>query len=299
MKALAQVAMKGRWQAMFLTIAGASSALFCWISGAIIALTTLQQGIRWGGYLLFWALLPSGLVLYVYGDPGPVILLVSAWVMAAALRVTGSLSLMLLTSVAVGLLSGLVLLVLGDAYLERLVALFDSFLTNLEQSLQGGQNLALERPGTTQIAGVLAVSNAVLASVSTLLGAYWQSALFRPGLFGREYRRAVLPAGVAVGLLLVALGMYALAPELRSWAAVLLVPLVFTGLGLVHAQGRSKQRGTGFFVAFYVLWAIFDLVKIAVVLLAVVDSVMGLRHKYLAEKTQDTDDDPPSSDKTI
>jgi len=280
-KALAQFAMRGQWQAMFLTVAGAGSALFCWISAAIIALVSLQQGPRWGGYLLFWALLPSGLLVYLYGDAGPLMLLVSAWVIASALALTGSLSSMLLASVPVGLVSGLLMVLLGDAYLQQLVDLFDGFLTNLEQSIDGGADLVLQRPSTTQIAGVLAVSNSAVAVGSVLLGAYWQSSLYLPGLFGREFVKTVFPPAVGVGLLLAAGAVLSLGTGMQSWATILIVPLVFSSLGLVHARARALNKGSGYFAAFYGLWVLVDLLKLVLVVLAALDSLLGLRKRYL------------------
>lgn len=300
MKALAQFAMRGQWQAMFLTIAGAGSALFCWVSAAIIALVSLQQGPKWGGYLLFWALLPSGLLVYVYGDAGPLMLLVSAWVMASTLRLSGSLSTALLSAVPIGLVSGGIVVLLGQSYLEQLVSLFDSFLQSVEQSMQGSAEVVFDRPTTLQIAGILALSNAFAASASVLLGAYWQSSLYRPGLFGREYVRAVLPATTAVVLVVFAVAMVVADAANGSWAAIFCVPLVFTGLGYVHARGRAKHKGKGYFTGFYALWVVFDFIKLAVVGIALLDSVMGLRKPFLQGDSQgDRDKTPTDRDKDL
>ena len=294
MKALAQFAMRGQWQAMFMTIAGAGSALFCWVSAAIIALVSLQQGPKWGGYLLFWALLPSGLLVYVYGDAGPLMLLVSAWLMASTLRLSGSLSAMLLSAVPIGLVSGGIVVLFGQSYLEQLVNLFDSFIQSVEQSMQGGAEIVFDRPTTLQIAGVLALSNAFAASASVLLGAYWQSSLYRPGLFGREYIRAVLPATTAIVLVAFAVATVVADIANGSWAAIFCVPLVFTGLGYVHARGRAKHKGKGYFTGFYVLWVVFDFIKLAVVGIALLDSVMGLRKPFLPSDAQSNRDEAPT-----
>ncbi|MDG0979232.1 MAG: hypothetical protein P8O79_05850 [Halieaceae bacterium] len=300
MKALAQFAMRGQWQAMFLTIAGAGSALFCWVSAAIIALVSLQQGPKWGGYLLFWALLPSGLLVYVYGDAGPLMLLVSAWLMASALRLSGSLSTALLSAVPIGLISGGIVVLSGQNYLEQLVSLFDSFIQSVEQSMQSSAEIAFDRPTTLQIAGILALSNAFAASASVLLGAYWQSALYRPGLFGRVYVRAVVPATIAIVLVAFAAAMVVADMANGSWAAIFCVPLVFTGLGYVHARGRAKHKGKGYFTGFYALWVVFDFIKLAVVGIALLDSVMGLRKQFLPSDSQsDRDKMPTDHDKDL
>ena len=44
LKGLAQVVMRGRFQALLVTVAGAGSMMFCWISAAVLALVTLRKG---------------------------------------------------------------------------------------------------------------------------------------------------------------------------------------------------------------------------------------------------------------
>jgi hypothetical protein len=180
----------------------------------------------------------------------------------------------------------------GQGYLEQLVTLFDSFIQSVEQSMQGSAEIAFERPTTLQIAGILALSNAFAASASVLLGAYWQSALYRPGLFGREYVRAVLPATTAIVLVAFAVVMVVADRANGSWAAIFCVPLVFTGLGYVHARGRAKHKGKGYFTGFYMLWVVFDFIKLAVVGIALLDSVMGLRKPFLPSEIDKTPTDP-------
>ena len=75
LKGLAAFAMRGRMPALLLTVAGAGSLLFCWISAAVVALVTLRKGAGEGAWLLLWALLPAGALLYVLGDSGPLTLL--------------------------------------------------------------------------------------------------------------------------------------------------------------------------------------------------------------------------------
>ena len=99
--------MRGRLQALFLAVAGAGSVLFCWISAAIVALVTLRKGAGEGLWLLLWALLPAGTVAFIYGDSGPLALMVATTALALVLRSTVSLSLTVLVAVAIALLVGL------------------------------------------------------------------------------------------------------------------------------------------------------------------------------------------------
>ena len=93
MKGLAEFVMRGRLQALLVTVAGAGSLLFCWISAAALALVTLRKGAGSGVWLFMWALLPAGTLLYAYGDSGPLALLAGTLVLALVLRATVNLSL--------------------------------------------------------------------------------------------------------------------------------------------------------------------------------------------------------------
>jgi len=281
MKALAEFAMRGRFQALFITVAGAGSLLFCWISAAVLALVTLRKGAGEGAWLLLWALLPSGAVLYAYGDGGPLSLMISVALLAQVLRTTVSLPLALLAIVPVGLVSGAAMLGLGGDYLDQVAKGFGEFLSTLEQQLsQAGETVVLSRPDALQIAGMLGAGTALTSALCLLLARYWQAELFNPGGFGEEFRRLVYPAGVAAGLVLVALALFALGASYGSWAVTVLLPLTFAGLALCHAWFRHRQRGLGWLVGFYLAWLFFDPVKLAVVIAAVVDSWYGFRQRW-------------------
>ncbi len=123
MKGLAEFVMRGRLQALLVTVAGAGSLLFCWISAAALALVTLRKGAGSGAWLFMWALLPAGTLLYVFGDSGPLALLAGTMVLALVLRATVNLPLAVLAGVGVGVATGLAMLAFSGAYLDQLVDL--------------------------------------------------------------------------------------------------------------------------------------------------------------------------------
>ena len=91
-----------------------------------------------GAGLLAWALLPSGALLYAYGDSGPLTLLVGTTLLAALLRAAVNLPLAVLASVPVGFLTGLGVAALGGEYLDQIVAVFGDFIGAMEQQLSQG-----------------------------------------------------------------------------------------------------------------------------------------------------------------
>jgi hypothetical protein len=281
MKAIAEFAMRGRFQALLLTLAGSGSILFCWISAAVLALVTLRKGVGNGAQLLLWALLPSGVVLYTTGDSGPLALLLGTMLMAVVLRTTVSLPLAVLASLATGALAGVVVLTLGGHYLDQMVAVFGEFLAQLELQLsQGGETVELTRPTAVQIAGMLGAGTAMMSVLCLLLARYWQAELYNPGGFGEEFRQLRYTPGVATALALVAVAISALGAEYRTWAIIGMLPLSFAGLALVHARVRSRGQGSGWLFGFYTAWLILDPVKLMVVFVAIADSWFDFRQRW-------------------
>jgi hypothetical protein len=281
MKAIAEFAMRGRFQALLLTVAGAGSILFCWISAAVLALVTLRKGVGTGAWLLLWALLPSGVLLYATGDSGPLALLVGTMALATVLRTTVSLPLAVLASVAVGGLAGVLAMTAGGQYLDQMVALFGEFLAQLEQQLSaGGEPLQLARPTAAQIAGMLGAGAAMMSVLCLLLARYWQAALYNPGGFGSEFRALRYTPGVASALALAGVAVAAMGLEYRTWAVTVMMPLNFAGLALVHARVAARGQGSGWLVGFYLAWLLLDPVKLMVVFAAIADSWFDFRQRW-------------------
>ncbi|MBT5005448.1 MAG: hypothetical protein HOM95_02035 [Halieaceae bacterium] len=288
MKAIAEFAMRGRFQALLLAVGGSGSILFCWISAAVIALITLRKGVGNGAQLLLWALLPSGVLLYAVGDSGPLALIVGTTALAMVLRTTVSLSLSVLTGIAVGALSGLALVAFGGPYLEQMVTLFGDFLANLEQQLsQGGDAVQLPRPSAVQIAGMLGAGTGTMSILCLLLARYWQAALYNPGGFGGEFRLLRYTPAVATAMALAAAALSGLGPEYRTWAVIALLPLNFAGLALVHARVLAKGQGTGWLIGFYLAWLLLDPVKLMVVFVAIADSWFDFRQRWTGKPGTD------------
>ncbi|GAB3273418.1 hypothetical protein [Parahaliea aestuarii] len=282
MKALAEFVMRGRFQALLVTVAGAGSLMLCWISAAVVALVTLRKGASQGAWLLLWALLPAGTLMFVFGDSGPLALLVSTGILALVLRTTVSLPLAVLAGVPLGALTGFALMAFGQGLLEQMVGFFDQFLASLEQQLaaQGGQAVQLLRPTALQIAGMMGAATSLLSIVCLLLARWWQAALYNPGGFATEFRALYYPPAVTLALALAALALASLGVEYRTWAVICLIPLNFAGLALVHARAAWRGQGSGMLAVFYLLWLFLDPVKLAVVAAAIADSWLRFRQRW-------------------
>ncbi|MEM1156236.1 MAG: hypothetical protein AAGI44_19035 [Pseudomonadota bacterium] len=297
MTGLAAFVMRGRLQALLVSIAGAGSLLFCWISAAAIGLVTLRKGATAGLGLLAWALLPSGLVLYAYGDSGPLTMLVGTTVLAIVLRSTVNLQFAVLASVPVGVITGLALVIFGGEYLKQIVEVFGQLLATMEaQFSTGDAPVVLPRPDAVQVAGMLGAGTAVSSILCLLLARYWQAALYNPGGFGEEFKALRFAPGATIALALAAVAVSSLGAKYTTWAIICVLPLALAGVSLVHAWVAARGRGVGWLVGFYVAWVVIDPVKLAVIFIAVADSWFDFRQRWspgstreVAKQTRDQD----------
>jgi hypothetical protein len=181
----------------------------------------MAQGMRNGTWVALWALLPALLLGWVSGDYGTGFLLLSVYVGAAVLAQTLSLSLALIAIIPVSAVGGFVLLTFNTAFLEAMLSMLDAWIAALQsESPEAGDSLNALRPTANQVAGLMATGNAFLASLSLLLGRYWQAALFKPGAFGEEFRALKLPGALTASLVLVAMAGALNGSETAAWSAV-------------------------------------------------------------------------------
>ena len=277
MRGLAEFIMRGRWQALAVAVLGSVLVFAAPISAAAIALVTMAQGTRDGSWVALWSLLPALLLGWVSGDYGTGFLLLSVFVGAVVLAQTLSLSLALLAIVPVSAIGGVLLLTLNSAFLEAMLSMLDTWIAALQaESPESGESLNAFRPTVTQVAGLMATGNALMASLSLLLGRYWQAALFKPGAFGEEFRAFKLPS-VLTALLVLAAMLGALnGSEAAAWSALAGIPVTLAGFALFHHIAKRQQLGGTFLTVGYVLWIIVDGLKVGVLLAVLLDAFLDL-----------------------
>jgi len=197
------------------------------------------------------------------------------------LRVSVSLALTVLATAAVGVGTGLLTLALGSGILEELAAIFAEFMRTLEQRADPNTaRVLLAVPTPTQLAGIMGAANAGLAVLCLLLARYWQSALYNPGGFGREFRSLRFPAVVTTALVLGAAALGSFGIAYRSWAAMLLVPVSVVGFALLHAWAAARGHGRPWLTGAYLLWLVFDAAKLLLVGVAVADAWVDFRSRW-------------------
>ncbi|MEE8057634.1 MAG: hypothetical protein V3T17_07355 [Pseudomonadales bacterium] len=279
MRALAEYVMKGRTEAVLAVVLTTGTVLFAWVGAAVLALVILRKGSSQGVYLLFWALIPA-VVVAAFGDTGPVTTLVGVTFVATVLRVTSSWSWALVIAVVSGVLTGIVLLTLGQGYIEQILQLLGDTLAQLASqsvnSEQSAQWVALQ-PSVQQVAGLLGLSNAFTVIMCLILARWWQALLYNPGGFRAEFHSLRLTPPLTVLLLTMGLLLSSLGAEYRLWALIFAVPFMFSGFALIHGLVAQKQLNANWLGVFYFFWLLLDPVKALVLILAVVDSWLNIR----------------------
>lgn len=277
MRGLADFIMRGRWQALAVAVLGSVLVFAAPISAAAIALVTMAQGTRDGSWVALWSLLPALLLGWVSGDYGTGFLLLSVFVGAMVLAQTLSLSLALLAIVPVSAIGGVLLLTLNAAFLEAMLSMLDTWIAALQaESPESGESLNAFRPTVTQVAGLMATGNALMASLSLLLGRYWQAVLFKPGAFGEEFRAFKLPSVLTALLVLVAMLGALNGSEAAAWSALAGIPVTLASFALFHHIAKRQQLGGTFLTVGYVLWIVVDGLKVGVLLAVLLDAFLDL-----------------------
>lgn len=286
MRALAELIMKGRTQAVIVAALSVGSVLFSWIGASAVALVTLRKGAYQGGMVLLWALLPATAVAY-WGDTGPLSMLIGAAAAAAVLRSIMSWPWALVIASAVGLLTSLALVSLGHGILDRVLVLMNEMLQQLAPVQQGEVAVGDVLPTATEFAGLLGLNNAFVVAGCLMLARWWQAMLYNPGGFGEEMRAVRIPPALTVVLIAVGVAVAALGAEYIYWAATLAMPLVIAGFSLVHATARARNISTGWLVLFYIAWLLLGPLKTGLLVIAVADSWMNFRARLNSGRSAD------------
>ncbi len=281
MRLLAEFVIKSRSRALGAAVATAFVPFLSIISAAIIALIWLRMGRREGLFVLFWAALPGFYYLFTQGSPDVLLALTTAGLLADILRSTQRWSQVLLLGTA---LAGVV----AFSYQWLAPDIQDEFIRLLitqggvldTSQLSGQDQQRLESLLALLLNGVITAVQLLMVFVSLFLARWWQASLYNPGGFKEEFHWLRLPAwysGLMIGCLLaVMLGF----EQLMAGLPVLVVPLLLSGLALVHGVVAIKQYNTFWLGMLYVL-LLFALpyLSVLLILIAMADSLMNFRHR--------------------
>tara|TARA_B110000858_G_scaffold128327_1_gene145956 strand:+ start:1462 stop:2289 length:828 start_codon:yes stop_codon:yes gene_type:complete len=268
MRGLAEFVMKGRKQAIMAVLLLGLIPLVNFLSPVVIGLVILRKGLQEAAQVLVWAILPIG-GWALAGDPVPLIMLLGITGLAGLLRASESWEFTLLAAIAVGLCV--------EIYLRSQPAVLDLIFLQMQdyfdaKGIQGEQLDSLRNVMTSFMGAVYMF----LAIVLLMLSRWMQATLFNPGGFQKEFHGLRVEQRVA--LLLVSAMMLAnfeiLIPQ--NWMLYLVLPLMFSGLALVHAVVAAKKLSSLWLAVLYAL-IVLPIIANMVVLLALLDSWYDFR----------------------
>ncbi len=271
MRGLAEFVMSGRKQAIMAVVFLGLIPLVNLLNPVVVGLMVLRKGALEVAIIFAWAILPIG-AWAIVGDIAPLIMLFGISGLAWLLRETESWEFTLVATIAIGL--GV------EIYLRLQPAVLDGLFQQLElllvtNNLQGIQLEDLRE----SIGGFIGVGYMFLAIVLLMLARWMQATVFNPGGFQKEFHQLRIGQKMALGLAgLMLLGSYQLLIP-QSWVFYLILPLLFSGIALVHAVVVNKKLSSLWLVAFYALLIVSPTVLLLIVLLALVDSWYDFRSR--------------------
>ena len=268
MRGLAEFVMKGRKQSIMAVLLLGLIPIVNFLSPAVVGLVVLRKGLTEATQVLVWAIFPVG-GWAIAGDPVPLIMLLGITGLAGLLRASESWEFTLLGSIVVGLCV--------EIYLRLQPAVLDLIFLQMQpyfdaNGIQGEQLDSLRNVMTSFMGAVYMF----LAIVLLMLSRWMQAAVFNPGGFQKEFHGLRIEQKVA--LLLVGSMMLAnfgiLIPQ--SWMLYLVLPLMFSGLALVHAVVAAKKLSSLWLAVLYAI-IVLPLIANMIVLLALLDSWYDFR----------------------
>ncbi len=273
MRALAEFVMRGRSYAIGASVITAPLPLVNWISTAIVALVFLRKGGSEGALVLLWVLLPLGGLVYLSGDPTPLIATLGTATLAYILRVTVSWEFTLAAAVLIGGIGSLVFQFTATDLLVTFVEIYLEYSKSMSVPVS-------EVTAQNAIVGFFAMGQAYAMLALLVLARWWQSMLYNPGGFQKEFHELRMTTRLTTTIVLLLVVCMALNELLGRWIPLLTVPLIFSGLGLVHWMIKKKEMSTNWLVTFYLLLLFFfQFVYPLLATLALMDSYLNLRRR--------------------
>lgn len=272
MMGLARFAMKSQLNAGVLAAGFAALPLLYALSAALVALVTLRRGATEGTRVLIWSL-AGGLVSWqLTGMILPLLVLPVTALLAMVMRSVQNWSVLL----SVAALLGIVLAVVAQGLLgDR----FEAVITQVQVGVAGTdtnqplwQMLESVKPNAAFLVMTVELLEALLCLV---LARYWQAGLYNPGGFRQEFHALRISGRLLVALVLLAGLAYVVKPAAML---LLLLPLLFAGVALVHGVIAKTNMGGQWLLAFYVGGLLLNQFILPLLVLgAVIDGVVDIR----------------------
>lgn len=284
MRAIAEFVMRGRPHAVGATLISTSLPLLNWLGSAMVGLVILRKGPVEGLIVLMWALMPLGITLYLIGDPSSVIALLGTAILAYVLRVTVSWEITLAVAVVVSAFGSLVFELTATDVVAVIVEWYMEYMRQLAGQLQQTGELSFAE-AKNSILGFFAIGQAYAMLAFLVLARWWQSELYNPGAFGKEFHQIRISPVLSTTLVFMMLFCFVFSEQLGRWIPLLTVPLIVSALAFVHwVMGTRKLSGNWVFGFYLLLLLLFQVMYPLLASLALVDSWFNLRTRIQSKE---------------
>jgi len=276
MRALAEFIMRGRMQAGSVAFFG---NLVPFVSPAAVSLVTLTRGSSEGFLLVLWALMPLLVILFTSNDANAIVMLLSivsvvcVWLASELMKLRSSWPEVLIFIVAMSAISTILMAIF---FADKLTAL-ETLITEFFKGAQQYENkFAI---GKNFLVGVAGYVVALTSVVSLMLGRWWQAALYNPGGFKLEFHQLRFSVTSSVIILV---GMFIfeyILQDCSSWASLLSLPLMLSGIALLHYGVTFFQLSSYWLLVFYAALLFLSPLSIMLVGVGFLDSIFNIRSR--------------------
>ena len=276
MRALAEFIMRGRMQAGLVAFFG---NFVPFVSPAAVSLVTLTRGSSEGFLLVLWALMPLLVILFTSNDANAIVMLLSivsvvcVWLASELMKLRSSWPEVLIFIVAMSAISTILMAIF---FADKLTAL-ETLITEFFKGAQQYENKFVI--GRNFLVGVAGYVVALTSVFSLMLGRWWQAALYNPGGFKLEFHQLRFSVTSSVIILV---GMFIfeyILQDCSSWASLLSLPLMLSGIALLHYGVTFFQLSSYWLRVFYAALLFLSPLSIMLVGVGFLDSIFNIRSR--------------------
>jgi hypothetical protein len=224
---------------------------------------------------MLWTSLPLAAWYGINNDSSALLVLLGTFGLAWILRVTVSWEATLAAAVLVAAASSLVFEIASAQVMTMIVDWYLEVLSQMEQRLTPEQAKQV-------LTGFFALGQAFAMILALVVARWWQSLLYNPGGFAKEFHLLRVSPKLSVAILVLMIAFFVMGnPALSRWIPLLTVPLILPAIGFVHWFVSEKKLSTSWLVSFYLLLVLMvQLVYPVLVSLALLDSWTDFRKRF-------------------
>ena len=278
MTGIARYAMQGPRQAVLVAVLFAAIPLLYWVSAAIVSLVILRQGLDKGINVLLPALLPAVAWYALQQDIIVFAVILGSALMSAILRATVSLPKAVFSVVIPGAAYALLMPVLSDNWHELINAFAAKYIEIIEKA-SSGEDLPVLVEVVAQIQSTFVVFTQLFALAGLIFARKWQSELYNPGGFSREFHQLRMSKGMVVLVLSMSV-LTVVDYQLLPISVVALTPAFIVGIGICHGVIAKLKLSKNWLISLYMsLFFLMQYMYALLILIALLDSVFDIRKR--------------------